>query len=107
MKNVKPAELEMMKNLRVRLPKKKNMEIFGLVEKRLGGSRLIIICEDGKSRMGRIRGKLKKRMWMREGDLVIIKPWEFQNEKADVIFRYTRTQVEWLKRNGVFPSKIA
>jgi translation initiation factor 1A len=64
------------------------------------------LCADGKSRLGRIPGKLKKRMWIREGDLVIIKPWEFQNEKADIIWRYTKTQASYLSRKRMIPDVI-
>ena len=55
---------------------------------------------DGVVRMGRIPGSMKKKIWIREGDIVIVVPWEFQNEKADVIWKYTRPQVEWLERKG-------
>jgi translation initiation factor 1A len=64
------------------------------------------MCADGKSRLGRIPGKLKKRMWIREGDLVIIKPWEFQDEKADIIWRYTKTQASYLSRKKMIPEVI-
>jgi len=55
---------------------------------------------DGKVRMGRIPGKMKKRIWIREGDIVIVVPWDFENGKADVVWRYTRPQVDWLERKG-------
>jgi translation initiation factor 1A len=55
---------------------------------------------DGVVRMGRIPGSMKKKIWIKEGDIVIVVPWEFQNEKADVIWKYTRPQVEWLERKG-------
>lgn len=50
--------------------------------------------------MGRIKGKIKKKVWIREGDILIVIPWNFQDDKADIIYRYTRPQVEWLKRTG-------
>jgi translation initiation factor 1A len=50
--------------------------------------------------MGRIPGSKKKRMWVREGDVVIVAPWSFQDAKADVVWKYTRPQVEWLQRKG-------
>jgi translation initiation factor 1A len=50
--------------------------------------------------MGRIPGKMKKRIWIREGDVVIVIPWEIENEKADVVWRYTGPQVDWLQRKG-------
>jgi translation initiation factor 1A len=49
---------------------------------------------------------MKRRMWIREGDLVIVKPWEFQNDKADVVWRYTKTQAEYLSRREMIPKQI-
>ncbi|KUK04395.1 MAG: translation initiation factor [Methanosarcinales archaeon] len=66
----------------------------------LGSNRVMLKCMDGKMRMGRIPGKMKKRIWVREGDLVIAVPWSFQDEKADIVWRYTGPQVDWLQRMG-------
>jgi translation initiation factor 1A len=92
--------------VRVRLPNKRKNEQFGIVDQAMGGGHLKIFCQDGKMRMGRIKGKLKKRMWMREGDLVVLIPWEFQDEKADVTYRYTRIQAQNLARRGVIPKHL-
>lgn len=92
--------------LRVPLPNKKNGEMFGLADQLLGGSRLRVLCEDGKTRMCRIPGKIKKRMWIREGDLLIVKPWPFQNEKGDVLYRYTQTQASYLSRKKMLPTLV-
>ena len=89
--------------LRVSLPYKPKGEMFAVAETFQGGSRLQIICEDGIRRMGRIPGKLRRRMWIRENDLLIVIPWSFQDSKADVKFRYTPTQTANLKRRGKIP----
>jgi translation initiation factor 1A len=34
-----------------------------------------------------------------EGDILIIVPWSFQDERCDIIYRYTGPQVKWLKQN--------
>ena len=91
---------------RVILPRTNRGEIFAVAEQLLGASRIKVICEDGKSRIARIPGKIRKRMWIREGDLLIIRPWSFQDEKADVIFRYTKTQASHLSRKGLIPKTI-
>jgi len=92
--------------VRVRLPRKKDGEIFGIADQLMGASRIRIMCADGKTRMGRIPGKIKKRMWIREGDLVIVQPWEFQDEKANIIYRYTKTQAMYLSRKKMIPKSI-
>ena len=48
---------------------------------------------------------MKKRIWIREGDIILVKPWDFQSdEKADVIWRYTKTESNWLERKGYLKS---
>lgn len=90
---------------RIQLPEKG--EIFGIVEHLLGASKMKVICADGKSRLARIPGKIKKKLWIRQGDLVILKPWDFQDEKADIVWRYTRTQAKNLKNRGLLPEQIS
>jgi len=91
---------------RVRLPNAKRGEIFAIAEQLLGASRIKVMCQDGVSRMGRIPGKIKKRMWIREGDLLIVRPWDFQDDKADIIFRFTKTESSYMSRKGLIPKAI-
>ena len=92
--------------IRCPLPRKNDGEIFGIAEQLLGGSHIKIICQDGKSRLGRIPGKIKKRMWIREGDLVIVKPWSFQDAKANILYRYTKTQSTYLSKRKMLPETV-
>jgi translation initiation factor 1A len=89
---------------RVRLPQKRDNEILGIVESLLGANKLRVRCMDGVVRLVRIPGKMKKRLWIRDGDVIIIVPWSFQNEKADAIWKYTGPQVNWLERKGFLKS---
>jgi|TARA_B100002003_G_C14142631_1_gene549373 translation initiation factor 1A len=84
---------------RIKLPRGK--EVFGFLEQRLGASRLRVRCLDGKSRVCSIPGKLKRRLWVREGDIVIVEPWEFGgDEKGNVIFKYSKSQTQFLRTKG-------
>ena len=66
-----------------------------------------IKCADDKIRIGRIRGKLKRRVWIRDNDVVIIAPWEFKTEeRGDILWRYTVGQVEWLQSQGHLPKDL-
>lgn len=86
---------------RLRVPRRD--EIFGIVEQMVGFDRLRVRCKDGHSRICRIPGKIRKRLWIRENDVVIVRPWAVQGEeKGDIIHRYTRTQVDWLRRKGLW-----
>ena len=92
--------------IRVPLPKRKVNEMFAIADQILGGRRVRSICEDGESRLARIPGKMRRRQWVREGDLIVIQPWEFQDEKANVCMRYTKTQSLYLSRKGVLPEIV-
>ena len=92
--------------IRLKLPNKNKNEMFAIADRLMGGSRINVICADGKSRMARIPGRMKRRQRVRAGDLVIIKPWEIQNDKADIIFRYRRTQAIVLSRRKLLPEEI-
>lgn len=82
------------------MPNRRKNEKFAVVESMMGAGHIKVKCEDGKERMARIPGKMRKRIWIREGDIVIVVPWSFKDDKADVIWRYTNPQVEWLEKRG-------
>ncbi|MCB9359491.1 translation initiation factor eIF-1A [Candidatus Woesearchaeota archaeon] len=85
--------------IRVRIPREN--EVLGILEQRLGASRNKVRCFDGKSRVCRIPGKLKRKLWVRENDIVLVEPWEFGgDEKGDVVFKYKQVQVDILKKKG-------
>ncbi len=92
--------------IRIPLPRKKNGEMFAISDRLMGASRMNIICGDGKSRMARIPGRMKRKARVRAGDLLIIKPWDIQNDKSDVIYRYTRTQARILSKRHLIPEEI-
>lgn len=84
---------------RIRVPKED--EMLGIVELMLGSDKLRVQCDDGKERIVRIPGKLRKRVWIRVGDLIVLKPWKVMSDRrADVVWRYTKTQARWLQRKG-------
>ena len=80
--------------------------MFALAEEILGGRRVTVLCADGETRMARIPGKMRRRQWVREGDLIIVWPWDFQDSKADVKHRYTKTQAMYLSRKQVLPEVV-
>ncbi|HYA70574.1 MAG TPA: translation initiation factor eIF-1A [Thermoplasmata archaeon] len=91
---------------RLPLPRRNRGEVFGIASQLLGAARIRVMCEDNVSRMGRITGKMKKKMWIREGDLLILRPWGFQEGKADILFRYSRTQSQYLARKNLLPKTV-
>ena len=85
--------------VRVKIPRGK--EVLGILDQRLGGSRMRVRCLDGKTRICRVPGRLKKKLWVREGDILLIEPWQLGGDaKGDVIYKYRPNQITWLKKNG-------
>lgn len=85
--------------MRVRLPREG--ELLGTVLQTVGGGRLQIACKDGKERLCRIPGKIRRNIWVRQGDIVIVKPWEIEGDKkGDMIWRYNHLQAQWLRNKG-------
>lgn len=84
---------------RVRLPR--GRQSIGILDQRLGASRMRVKCFDGKTRVCRIPGRLKRKLWLREGDYILVEPWELGgDDKGDIIFKYRAAQIAWLKQKG-------
>ena len=91
---------------RARIPK--TGELLGVVKEMSGGSTTWWpYVKMDLTRMIRIPGRLKKRMWVRMNDLVIVKPWVIQSDKkADLVYRYLPAQRMWMIRNNKIPEEI-
>ena len=94
------------------MPNRRIGETFARVVDIYGNDRMEVFCEDGKHRVGRIRGKIKKRVWIRKTDLVVINPWAFETVvidklgKCEITWRYTKSEISWLTRNRRIPSLL-
>lgn len=75
-------------------------EMFAVVTEMLGGRRVRLRCNDGKERLGRIPGRMRFRTWVNKDDIVLIEPWSFQDEKANVEWRYDSQDAAQLRREG-------
>lgn len=98
-KKKKLADLQNQGPTKVRFPK--DDEFIGIVEKRLGGSRMNIRSMDGQEILARVPGRAKKFLWIREGDIVLLKPWELDKGKADLFYKYKPNEVKVLNKKGM------
>ncbi|MFQ5951699.1 MAG: translation initiation factor eIF-1A [Candidatus Geothermarchaeales archaeon] len=82
-------------------------QLFGVVKRLVGNDRVVVLCTDRLTRTCRIRGKMRRRVWIRQGDAVVVELWGFQNDtKGDIIGRYVASQKEWLREQGHLPDWI-
>ncbi len=98
-KELSEEQVEQLEIRRTKLPQ--GSEVLGILDQRLGASRVRVRCLDGKTRICRVPGRLKRKLWVREGDVLLVKLWEFGGEsKGDIIFKYKPSQVGFLRRKG-------
>ncbi|EJD07131.1 nucleic acid-binding protein [Fomitiporia mediterranea MF3/22] len=82
---------------------KEDGQEYAQVTKMLGNGRLEAQCFDGEKRLAHIRGKMRKKVWINQGDIILLSLREFQDNKADVIVKYTADEARSLKAYGELP----
>lgn len=85
------------------LQTKEEGQVYAQVLRMLGNGRLEAQCFDGVKRLAHIRGKLRKKVWISAGDILLLGLREFQDSKCDVILRYTPEEARTLKSYGEVP----
>ncbi len=85
--------------IRVRLPRGK--EVIGIITQRVGAGRMLVSCMDGTTKNCKVPGRLRRELWLREGDVIIVEPWEFDTDKGDILYKYTKAAIEKLKKDGL------
>jgi translation initiation factor 1A len=98
MKSYKKQREEAPQVTRVKLPRQE--EVIGIIEERHGGNKMKVKCLDGKERNCRVPGRLRRKLWLRPGDVVIVTLWELDKDRGDIIYKYRPSQIDWLKKNG-------
>ncbi|EUC42038.1 hypothetical protein COCMIDRAFT_29267 [Bipolaris oryzae ATCC 44560] len=76
---------------------------YAQVVKMLGNGRLEAQCFDGARRLAHIRGKLRKKVWINQGDIILLSLRDYQDEKGDVIMKYSADEARSLKAYGELP----
>merc|ERR1719348_870780 len=61
------------------------------------------MCFDGVKRLCHIRGKLRKKVWINQSDIILVGLRDYQDAKADVILKYTADEARNLKTYGELP----
>ena len=85
------------------LPIKEEGQEYAIATKMLGNGRVSLKCMDGIDRLGKIRGKMRKRVWIKVEDYLLISLRDFQDEKADIIMKLREDEIRRLKRLKELP----
>lgn len=76
---------------------------YAQVLRMLGNGRLEAQCFDGVKRLGHIRGKMQKKVWINVGDIILLSLRDYQDGKADIIHKYNPDEARALKAKGELP----
>jgi len=81
-------------------------QVICVVEEVIGADHIKVRCLDGVTRVCRIPGKFRRRVWISEGDFVLVTPWDFQPSKGDVEHKYTKDEVRKLVAMNIIPQEF-
>jgi translation initiation factor 1A len=85
---------------------KEEQQDYAQVLRLLGDSRFEVMCMDTVKRMAHLRGNMRKKIWIAMGDVVLVSLREFENDKCDIILKYTEDEVRKLKSMEEIPASI-
>jgi len=84
-----------------KVPVPKGKQVIGVIDELVGWAHAKVRCFDGKIRICRVPKKFSKKIWLVRGGYVLVDPWEIEGDKkGDIIYSYTDTEVEWLRKHG-------
>ncbi len=73
-------------------------EVIGTVVKTAGATKFFVECSDGKQRLCSIPGRFRRRFWVKENDVVIVRPWVVQSDiRGDIVWRYSAMDISKLR----------
>jgi len=76
------------------------------VIKHLGGDYLVAKCLDGVDRKVRIPGRMRRKVWISEGDIILVGVWDFSPSKGEVLYKYSRSEISRLLDMKLLPKEF-
>ena len=86
---------------------KEDDQHYAVATKSLGAGRFELTCDDGTTRLGKLRGNMRRSQWVSAGSVVLISLRDFGSAdddmkhcKADILLKYSDTAIKQLRRYG-------
>jgi translation initiation factor 1A len=79
---------------------------YAQITKVLGSGRFEVQCFDSKTRLATIRGNMRKKVWVKSGDLILVSLREYEDAKCDIIYLYKPKEVKKLKSLHEIPENV-
>ena len=88
------------------LIKKDDDQMYARVVALLGNGRLNALCDDGETRLCKIRGKMMKKDFIKTDGIILVSRRDYEDKKADVIHKYNDSEVRKLMKKGQLPNIV-
>ena len=90
----------------------KDDQLYGQISKTVGGRRFIVTCfeKDPKGdfilseKLCHVCGKMRKKVWINEQDIVLVSIRDFDKSKGDIIHRYNNDESRIFKKQNLIPN---
>lgn len=93
-------------NKNTRFKDENESQEYALITKALGNCRFEVMCFDGKSRLATMCGKMRKRVFVNQDELVLVSLRDWQDSKCDIIDKYNQNDIQKLKQLKCIPDFI-
>jgi translation initiation factor 1A len=93
-------------NKNTRFKDENESQEYAQITNALGNCRFDVLCFDGTSRLATMCGKMRKRVFVNQGEIVLVSLREWQDSKCDIIDKYNANDVQKLKQKKCIPDFI-
>lgn len=80
---------------------------YAKVLERKGGNVVTLRLTDEREVLGIIRGRMKRKVWIGSGDIVLVSLREFQTNKVDILSKYSDNHIRKLIQYGEIAQHFA
>jgi translation initiation factor 1A len=105
-KKYKRNKQEVKENKNTRFKEENESQEYAQITKALGNCRFEVLCFDGKTRMATMCGKMRKRVFVNQGEFILVSLRDWQDSKCDIIDKYNANDVQKLKQKKCIPDFI-
>ena len=82
---------------------------YGQITKSVGNGFMEVLCFSSTgnvTRRAHIRGRMRKRVWMGAGDIVLVSTRGFQDSTCDILLKYTCDEARLLRARRQLPENV-
>jgi translation initiation factor 1A len=83
------------------LPDPNEGTMLCVVQRIVGAGFTEVVCTDNDTYMARIPGKMRRKVWIKEGDVILFLPWGTRDKKGEIVYRYEKDEVKRLIDMGL------